>query len=223
MVVSPARVMGPPFCQQDGARAWPDRYGPVKAAGAQLDWSIGDPHELEKAVPGLVFDCEWWFGDPAEIQACGLETFEQLAGALRVRAAPRRALMRCLGTFSNPDRAHDQHVVGVGQKPQRGQLGPQLFVIAALGRVVPGLRLHMRIRVRGLGPAQCGFGVTAGDLNWAPLIARESNPEIVADFHTRCRNPTGCSASRVGAEPRHFPERARVVTLDEVLGCRAAL
>lgn len=44
------------------------RYGPVKAARAQLDWSIGDPHELEKAVPGLVFDSEWWFGDPAEIR-----------------------------------------------------------------------------------------------------------------------------------------------------------
>ena len=30
------------------------RYGPVKPAGAQLSWSIDDPHELEKAVPGLV-------------------------------------------------------------------------------------------------------------------------------------------------------------------------
>ncbi|HZE15014.1 MAG TPA: class I SAM-dependent methyltransferase, partial [Mycobacterium sp.] len=36
------------------------RYGPVKAAGAQLAWSIDDPHELEKAVPGLVIDSEWW-------------------------------------------------------------------------------------------------------------------------------------------------------------------
>jgi O-methyltransferase involved in polyketide biosynthesis len=44
------------------------RYGPVKAAGVQLDWSVDDPHELEKAVPGLVFDCEWWFADPAEIK-----------------------------------------------------------------------------------------------------------------------------------------------------------
>ncbi|HUH71517.1 MAG TPA: hypothetical protein VLZ05_23120 [Mycobacterium sp.] len=35
------------------------RYPPVKASGAELDWSIDDPHELEKAVPGLVFDCEW--------------------------------------------------------------------------------------------------------------------------------------------------------------------
>jgi O-methyltransferase involved in polyketide biosynthesis len=27
------------------------RYGPVKASGAQLDWSIDDPHELEKRSP----------------------------------------------------------------------------------------------------------------------------------------------------------------------------
>jgi O-methyltransferase len=31
------------------------RHPPVKASGAQLDWSIGDPRELERAVPGLVF------------------------------------------------------------------------------------------------------------------------------------------------------------------------
>jgi O-methyltransferase involved in polyketide biosynthesis len=42
------------------------RYGPVKAAGARLHWSIDIPHELEKAVPGLVF--EWWFADPADIR-----------------------------------------------------------------------------------------------------------------------------------------------------------
>jgi O-methyltransferase involved in polyketide biosynthesis len=44
------------------------RYGPVKASGAQLDWSIDDPHQLEKAVPGLVFDSEWWFSDAADIK-----------------------------------------------------------------------------------------------------------------------------------------------------------
>jgi O-methyltransferase involved in polyketide biosynthesis len=44
------------------------RYPPVKASGAQLDWSIGDPLELEKAVPGLVFDCEWWLADADEIK-----------------------------------------------------------------------------------------------------------------------------------------------------------
>jgi hypothetical protein len=37
------------------------RYGPVQATGAQLDWAIGDPHGLEQAVPGLVFDSECWF------------------------------------------------------------------------------------------------------------------------------------------------------------------
>ena len=44
------------------------RYAPVKASGAQLDWSIGDPRELEKLVPGLVFDCEWWFADADQIK-----------------------------------------------------------------------------------------------------------------------------------------------------------
>jgi O-methyltransferase involved in polyketide biosynthesis len=44
------------------------RYGPVKASCARLDWSIDDPHELENAVPGLVFDSEWWFDDAADIK-----------------------------------------------------------------------------------------------------------------------------------------------------------
>lgn len=44
------------------------RYPPVKASGAKLDWSIGDPRELEREVPGLVFDCEWWLADSAEIK-----------------------------------------------------------------------------------------------------------------------------------------------------------
>ncbi|OBG93292.1 hypothetical protein A5697_05380 [Mycobacterium sp. E3251] len=44
------------------------RYPPVKASGAQLDWSIGDPRALERAVPGLVFDGEWWFADAEEIR-----------------------------------------------------------------------------------------------------------------------------------------------------------
>jgi O-methyltransferase involved in polyketide biosynthesis len=39
------------------------RYGPVKASGAQLDWAIDDPHELEAAISGLVFDSEWLLGD----------------------------------------------------------------------------------------------------------------------------------------------------------------
>jgi O-methyltransferase involved in polyketide biosynthesis len=44
------------------------RYGPVKASGAQLDWSIADPRDLEIAVPGLVFDSEWWFANAPEIE-----------------------------------------------------------------------------------------------------------------------------------------------------------
>ena len=44
------------------------RYPPVKASGAQLDWSIGNPNELEKAVPGLIFDCEWLVRNAEEIK-----------------------------------------------------------------------------------------------------------------------------------------------------------
>ncbi len=44
------------------------RYPPVKASGARVEWSIDDPHELERAVPGLVFDTEWWFSEVPEAQ-----------------------------------------------------------------------------------------------------------------------------------------------------------
>lgn len=44
------------------------RYGPVKASGASVEWSVGDPRELEAAVPGLVFDSEWWFESVPEIE-----------------------------------------------------------------------------------------------------------------------------------------------------------
>jgi O-methyltransferase involved in polyketide biosynthesis len=44
------------------------RYPPVKASGAQLDWSINSPHELEKIIPGLIFDSESWYFDPVEIK-----------------------------------------------------------------------------------------------------------------------------------------------------------
>ncbi|BDY27586.1 class I SAM-dependent methyltransferase [Mycolicibacterium mageritense] len=39
------------------------RYGCVKASGARLGWSIDDPRELERAVPGLRFDAELWYSD----------------------------------------------------------------------------------------------------------------------------------------------------------------
>lgn len=42
------------------------RYPPANASGAQLEWNTCDPHELEQAVPGLVFDCEWWYWDADE-------------------------------------------------------------------------------------------------------------------------------------------------------------
>jgi O-methyltransferase involved in polyketide biosynthesis len=44
------------------------RYLPVKVSGAQVDWAIDDPRDLETAVPGLVFDSEWWLGDEPEVQ-----------------------------------------------------------------------------------------------------------------------------------------------------------
>jgi O-methyltransferase involved in polyketide biosynthesis len=44
------------------------RYGPVKASGARLDWTITDPRDLEQAVPGLVFDAEWWYGNTADTE-----------------------------------------------------------------------------------------------------------------------------------------------------------
>jgi O-methyltransferase involved in polyketide biosynthesis len=44
------------------------RYGPVKASGARVEWSIGNPHDLETAIPGLVFDSEWWFAPEPEIE-----------------------------------------------------------------------------------------------------------------------------------------------------------
>ena len=71
------------------------RYGPVKASGAQLDWSIDDPHKLEKAVPGLVFDCEWWFGDPDEIKQYYSPLYWQFMQVL-FRITPIRRLGRGL-------------------------------------------------------------------------------------------------------------------------------
>jgi O-methyltransferase involved in polyketide biosynthesis len=44
------------------------RSAAVKASGAQLDWSIDDPHELETLVPGLVFDSDWWHPNMPETE-----------------------------------------------------------------------------------------------------------------------------------------------------------
>lgn len=51
-----------------GVRWLVARFRPVKASGAQLDWSIDDPHELEQEVPGLVFDCEWPLTGAADVK-----------------------------------------------------------------------------------------------------------------------------------------------------------
>jgi O-methyltransferase involved in polyketide biosynthesis len=79
------------------------RYGPVKAAGAQVDWSIDDPHDLEKAVPGLVFDSEWWFGNAHEIERHYGWLYRQLLRVL-FRITPIRRLGRGLRYhFGHPD------------------------------------------------------------------------------------------------------------------------
>ncbi len=70
-------------------------YPPVKASGAQLDWSIADPHELERAVPGLVFDCEWWFADAEEIRRYYAPWYRWLMQVL-FRITPVRRLGRGL-------------------------------------------------------------------------------------------------------------------------------
>jgi len=71
------------------------RYAPVKAAGAQLDWSIGDPRELEKLIPGLVFDCEWWFGNADEVKRYYPWWYSRLVQVL-FRVTPIRRLGRGL-------------------------------------------------------------------------------------------------------------------------------
>jgi O-methyltransferase involved in polyketide biosynthesis len=68
------------------------RYAPVKASGAQLNWSIGDPRGLEKLVPGIVFDCEWWFEDAEE-----LKRYYSWWSLLFLRALFRIAPIRRLG------------------------------------------------------------------------------------------------------------------------------
>ena len=71
------------------------RYGPVKASGAQLDWAIDDPHELEVAVPGLRFDSEWLLGDVPNLQRCYSWPTRQLFEILS-RITPLRRLGRRL-------------------------------------------------------------------------------------------------------------------------------
>ena len=77
------------------------RYGPVKASGAQLDWSIDDPHDLETAVPGPVFDSDWWFANTAEIEQHYSWLYRRLLRILvRIKAIrrPGRGLRYRFGT-----------------------------------------------------------------------------------------------------------------------------
>lgn len=69
------------------------RYPPVKATGAAVEWAIGDPHELERAVPGLAFVNEWWFVPVPEIERHysrpTLRLFRVLYGITAVRRLGR--------------------------------------------------------------------------------------------------------------------------------------
>ena len=64
--------------------------------GAQL-WSLGasDPRELERDVPGLVFDGEWWFADAAEFSRHYSPLYWRITGLL-FRITPLRRLGRGL-------------------------------------------------------------------------------------------------------------------------------
>ncbi|HUH70461.1 MAG TPA: class I SAM-dependent methyltransferase [Mycobacterium sp.] len=78
------------------------RYAPVKASGAQLDWSVNDPHDLEKAVPGLVFDSESWYWDPVGIKRHYSWLYGQFMPLL-FRITPIRRLGRALRyQFNHP-------------------------------------------------------------------------------------------------------------------------
>lgn len=66
------------------------RYGCVKASGARLGWSIGDPRDLERAVPGLRFDTELWYSDaPGMDQRLSGLTRRFLRGMYRIPALRR--------------------------------------------------------------------------------------------------------------------------------------
>lgn len=66
------------------------RYGCVKASGAHLGWSIGDPHSIERAVPGLRLDAELWYSDaPGMGSRLSWLNRKLLRGAYRVPAVRR--------------------------------------------------------------------------------------------------------------------------------------
>jgi O-methyltransferase involved in polyketide biosynthesis len=66
------------------------RYGCVKASGAQLDWSINDPREIERAVPGLILDAELWYTNAPGIEQHYSWLYRRFAAALYYVTPVRR-------------------------------------------------------------------------------------------------------------------------------------
>lgn len=80
------------------------RYGCVKASGAQLGWAINDPRELERAVPGLIFDSELWYTNAPGFEQHFSWPYRCFAAAL-YHVAPIRRLGRPLRyRFNNQTR-----------------------------------------------------------------------------------------------------------------------
>jgi O-methyltransferase involved in polyketide biosynthesis len=71
------------------------RYGCVKVSGAQLGWSINDPRELERAVPGLILDAELWYTNAPGIERHYSWLYRRFAAAL-YHITPIRRLGRPL-------------------------------------------------------------------------------------------------------------------------------
>lgn len=71
------------------------RYGCVKASGAQLGWRIDDPHDLERVIPGLTLDAELWYSTAPGMEH-RLPRVYRVAAAALYRLAPIRRLGRPL-------------------------------------------------------------------------------------------------------------------------------
>jgi O-methyltransferase involved in polyketide biosynthesis len=65
-------------------------YGCVKASGAQLDWCINDPREIERAVPGLTLDAELWYTNAPGIEQHYSRLYRGFASALYYITPVRR-------------------------------------------------------------------------------------------------------------------------------------
>lgn len=77
------------------------RYGCVKASGAQLNWIVDDPREVERAVPGLIFDSDLWY-----TSAPGMERHFSWPYRMLLAAVFRLGALRRLG---RPLRYHFDH------------------------------------------------------------------------------------------------------------------